>query len=61
MYRELALIIVSIGLFGGSVAQNDVGAGTLYRLNVVADVWLEQPTVNYNSTLELSKIDCSVL
>ena len=49
MYRELALIIVSIGLFGGSVAQNDVGAGTLYRLNVVADVWLEQPTVNYNS------------
>ena len=26
----------------------DVGAGFLYRLNMVGDVWLERPTGNYN-------------
>ena len=50
MYRELAaLIILGLVSIGVSVAQTDVGAGILYRLKVVADVWLEQPTVNYNS------------
>ena len=46
MYKQLTLIIVSIGV---CIAQNNVGAGTLYKLNVTEDVWLEQPTVNYNN------------
>ena len=40
------VLIISIGICN---AQHDVGAGTVYRLKVVQDVWLEQPDVNYNS------------
>ena len=40
------VLIISVGICN---AQHDIGAGTVYRLNVVQDVWLEQPDVNYNS------------
>ena len=33
----------------GSLAK-DVGAGFLYRLNVIEDVWLKKPTKNYNGS-----------
>ena len=47
MYKllcSIVLIVFSTVCF----AQTNVGAGTLYKLKVVEDVWLEQSTRNYN-------------
>ena len=48
MHGQLVVLLIVFSI-GVCLAQNNIGAGTLYKLNVVADVWLEQSTVNYNS------------
>ena len=45
---SIVLIVFSISATV-SFDQTNVGAGTLYTLKVVEDVWLEQSTRNYNS------------
>ena len=43
----VAVLIISITMCNANGV--DVGAGTLYKLDVVEDVWLERPTWNYNN------------
>ena len=48
MYGQLcSLVLVALGILTCN-AQWDSGAGTLYKLQVVEDVWVERPTTNYN-------------
>lgn len=51
MYKLLCSIVLIVFSINATVcfAQTNVGAGTLYKLKVVEDVWLEQSTKNYNS------------
>ena len=49
MYGNLFTTILIVFSIGTCFAETDVGAGTLYELKVVEDVWLERPTTNYNS------------
>ena len=49
MYGQLCIAVLIVFTFTACSAQVDVGAGILYRLNVVEDVFMERPTRNYNS------------
>ena len=51
MYGQLCMVVLitlSINI-SNCRAQTDLGDGTLYKLQVVEDVWLERSTRNYNS------------
>lgn len=49
MYGQLcSLVLIVLGI-STCFAQTDVGAGTLYKLKVVEDVFLERSTSNFNS------------
>ena len=48
MYVQVYIfVLITFGI--SACIAKDLGDGILYRLNVVEDVWLERPTVNYNS------------
>ena len=48
-YGQLCTIVLIAFGISTCFAQTDVDDGTLYKLQVVEDVWLERSTRNYNS------------
>ena len=47
--QSCLLVLVALEISTACFAQWDSGAGTLYKLQVVEDVWLERSVHNYNN------------